>query len=48
LKTIEAYQFLQAIHTKKQGQPGFREAAAVANVQAAIQTSWEEDRWISI
>ena len=48
LKTIEAHQFLQAIHTGKQGNPSFREAAAVADVQAAIQTSWEEDRWISI
>ena len=47
LKTIEAHQFLQAIHTSKQGNPSFREAAAVADAQAAIQTSWEEDRWIS-
>lgn len=48
LKTIEAHQFLQAIHTKKQGNPSFREAAAVADVQTAIQISWEEDRWVSI
>lgn len=48
LKTIEAYQFLQAVHTEKQGQPGFREAAAVADVQAALQTSWESDRWVSV
>jgi len=26
----------------------FREAAAVADVQAAIQTSWEEDHWVSV
>ena len=48
LKTIEAYQFLQAIHAGKQANPGFREAAAVADVQTAIQTSWKEDRWISV
>ena len=48
LKTIEAYQFLQAIYTGKQGNPSFREAAAVADVQTAIQASWEEDRWISV
>lgn len=48
LKTIEAYQFLQAIHAGKQANPGFREAAAVADVQTAIQISWEEDRWISV
>ena len=48
LKTIEAYQFLQAIHAGKQGNPGFREAAAVADVQTAIQASWEEERWICV
>ena len=48
LKTIEAYQFLQAIHAGKQANPSFREAAAVADVQTAIQISWEEDRWISV
>lgn len=48
LKTIEAYQFLQAVHMGKQGEPGFHEAAAVADVQAAIQTSWESDRWTSV
>ena len=48
LKTIEAYQFLKAIHTGTQGNPSFREAAAVADVQTAIQTSWEEDRWVSV
>ena len=48
LKTIEAYQFLQAIYTGKQANPSFREAAAVADVQTAIQTSWKEDRWISV
>ncbi|MYA71372.1 hypothetical protein F4009_02690 [Candidatus Poribacteria bacterium] len=32
----------------KQGNPSFREAAAVADVQTAIQTSWEEDHWVSV
>ena len=48
LKTIEIAQFLQAIHADKQANPGFREAAAVADVQTAIQTSWKEERWISV
>lgn len=48
LKTVEAYQFLQAIAAGKQGDPSFQEATAVANVQTAIQTSWKEDRWIAI
>ena len=48
LKTIEASQFLQAIYARKQADPGFREAAAVADVQTAIQTSWKEKRWISV
>lgn len=48
LKTIEASQFLQAIYAGKQANPGFREAAAVADVQTAIQTSWKEERWISV
>lgn len=48
LKTIEASQFLQAIYAGKQGNPGFGEAAAVANVQTAIQTAWKEKRWISV
>jgi predicted dehydrogenase len=45
LKAIEAYQFLKSIATGRQGQPGFTEALAVANVQAAIQRSWETERW---
>ena len=48
LKIIEAYQFLSAIRDGKQGVPGFREAAAVADVQAAIQTSWECEQWTPV
>lgn len=48
LKIIEAYQFLSAIRDGKQGVPGFREAAAVADVQAAIQTSWKSKQWTPV
>ena len=48
LKTIEAHQFLKSIQSGKQSEPGFRDALAVANVQAAIQQSWETDRWASV
>ncbi len=45
LKVIEAHQFLQSIAEGKQGEPGFGEALAVAQVQAAIQRSWESQAW---
>jgi predicted dehydrogenase len=45
LKTIEAYQFLKSVAANQQGQPGFAEALAVANVQTAVQRSWESQRW---
>ena len=45
LKTIEVYQFVKSIAEKRQGEPGFAEALAVAGVQAAIQRSWESERW---
>lgn len=48
LKIIEAYQFLKSIVDGKQGQPGFAEALAVANVQTAIQRSWETERWETV
>ncbi|MCB0181184.1 MAG: Gfo/Idh/MocA family oxidoreductase, partial [Anaerolineae bacterium] len=44
LKTIEAYQFLKSVAEGQQGQPGFEEALAVANVQRAVQRSWESER----
>jgi hypothetical protein len=48
LKVIEAYQFLKSVAEKKQGQPGFREALAVAAVQSAIQHSWQSQRWENV
>ena len=45
LKVIEAYQFLQSIATRKQGEPGFAEALAVANVLAATERSWDTEGW---
>ena len=48
LKTIEAYQFLKSIADGQQGEPGFAQALAVAEVQAAIQRSWETAGWEQI
>lgn len=45
LKVIEAYNFLQAIASGVQGEPGFGEVLAVAEVQAAIERSWRTERW---
>lgn len=45
LKVIEAHQFLKSVTAGKQGEPGFADALAVANVQAAIQRSWETEAW---
>ena len=45
LRLIEAYQFSKSIVDAKQGEPGFEQALAVASVQAAIQRSWETERW---
>ena len=44
-KTIEAFQFLKSVATGEQGEPGFREAFAVARVQEAIMRSWDSERW---
>ena len=49
LKTIEAHQFLKSVaEGRQQGQPGFEEALAVANVQRAVQRSWESERWEAV
>ncbi|MEM7347742.1 MAG: Gfo/Idh/MocA family oxidoreductase [Chloroflexota bacterium] len=48
LKVIEAFQFLKSIVDGKQRQPGFADALAVANVQTAIQRSWESERWETV
>lgn len=45
LKTIEAHEFLKSVVAGKQGQPGLAEAVAVAEVQAAVQRSWESGGW---
>ena len=45
LKVIEAHQFLQAIASGRQGEPGFAQALAVAEVQRAVQRSWTSDAW---
>lgn len=45
LKTIEAFEFLQAIRTGQQSPPGFADALTVADVQTAIVRSWETKSW---
>ena len=48
LKVIEAYNFLHSVVTSKQGEPGFAEALAVANVQQAVIRSWESECWETV
>ena len=48
LKVIEAFEFLKSIVAGQQRQPGFEDALAVANVQAAIERSWTSERWESV
>ncbi len=45
LKAIEAARFLDSIAAGRQGEPGFGEALAVAEVQDAIARSWESESW---
>jgi predicted dehydrogenase len=45
LKVIETFQFLRSIVEGKQGEPGFAEALAVAEVQDAMERSWASERW---
>ncbi|MCB9452865.1 MAG: Gfo/Idh/MocA family oxidoreductase [Anaerolineaceae bacterium] len=47
-KVIEAYNFLKSVTTGEQGEPGFKEAYAVARVQEAIMQSWETEKWEQI
>ncbi len=44
-KTIEAYNFLKSVAEDKQGEPGFKQACDVAQVQEAIIRSWDDERW---
>jgi predicted dehydrogenase len=48
LKVIEVYNFLHSVATGQQGEPGFAEAVAVANVQQAIIRSWESQCWETV
>ncbi|MCY4010133.1 MAG: Gfo/Idh/MocA family oxidoreductase [Anaerolineaceae bacterium] len=48
MKIIEAYQFLKAVANDEPVAPGFSEAAAVAEVSAAMVRSWQSDRWQAI
>lgn len=48
LKTIEAFRFLKAVAEGKPGEPSFREALAVAEVQAAMQRSWDSSGWETV
>ena len=43
--TPEAFRFLESVANGVQGEPGFREAQAVACVQEAIIRSWDSERW---
>jgi len=45
LKLIEAFRFASSVAAGQQGAPGFAEALAVADVQDAIQRSWESESW---
>jgi predicted dehydrogenase len=48
LKVIEAYEFLRSVAAGKQGEPGFKEAYAVAQVQQAMVRSWDSGRWEAV
>lgn len=48
LKAIEAYQFLKSVAEGKPGAPGFAEALAVAEFQAAVERSWETNTWAGV
>jgi predicted dehydrogenase len=44
-KAIEAHQFLASVASGVQGEPGFREALAMARVQEAVMRSWDSECW---
>lgn len=48
IKTIEMYEFLQAIGEDRPSVPGMAEAAAVAEVSAAMRRSWESGGWENV
>ena len=45
LKIIEMAQFVESVLSGEQGEPGFAEALAVADVNAAMMRSWETEQW---
>ncbi len=45
LKVIEAFEFLRAVTEERPFHPGFDDALAVAEVQAAMVRSWGSRRW---
>ena len=45
LKVIEIAQFMESVMSGEQGEPGFAEALAVADVNAAMMRSWDSDKW---
>ena len=45
LKLIEAFEFLKSVEAGRPHEPGFADALAVASVSAAMERSWESDRW---
>ncbi len=45
LKVIECAQFLEAVASGEQHEPGFDEAIAYVSVQAALVRSWESGSW---
>ena len=45
LKVIEMAQFVESVLTGEQGEPGFAEALAVADVNAAMMRSWDSEKW---
>lgn len=48
LKVIEAYTWLQSVADGVQAAPGFEEALALAEVQAAMVRSWDTGNWESV
>ena len=48
LKAVEAHQFLKSIVDGQQIEPSFQAALNVAEVQAAMQRSWESGQWEAV
>jgi len=45
MKVIEDLQFLEAVASGRQHQPGFAEALDCVSVQAALIRSWDSQQW---